>query len=187
MPRATSEEALRRGLDGFHFFGYALGHHYIFGEHKPGRTNIWERFEQARAALPDDGRRTGGIGTPDQLRAHLRNFADAGVDQVIFIQQGGNNRHEHICESLELFASRRDAGVQGRARPRAQKQKQAELAPFIEAAHEAQAVHARRSRDDEIPTMVALGRQITEISQGVQQQGGGGGIGIPSEDPAARR
>ena len=35
--------------------------------------------------------------------------------------------------------------------------------------------------------MVALGRQITEISQGVQQQGGGGGIGIPSEDPAARR
>jgi putative sterol carrier protein len=25
------------------------------------------------------------------------------VDQVIFVQQAGTNRHEHICESLELF------------------------------------------------------------------------------------
>ena len=29
-----------------------------------------------------------------------------GVDQVVFIQQAGRNRHEDICESLELFASR---------------------------------------------------------------------------------
>src|SRR5207237_549345 len=41
------EEARRRGLDGFKFFGYALGHHYIFGEHRPGRTNIWQKFEAA--------------------------------------------------------------------------------------------------------------------------------------------
>ncbi len=76
------QEAIRRGLDGFHFFGYALGHHYIFGEHTPGRTNIWERFEKARSALPSSGANR-GIGTPAQLRAHLRGFADAGVDQVI--------------------------------------------------------------------------------------------------------
>ena len=31
---------------------------------------------------------------------------DAGVDQVVFIQQAGANRHEDICESLELFAER---------------------------------------------------------------------------------
>ena len=67
-----------------------------------------------------------------------------------------------------------------------QKQKQAELAPFIEAAMKRKQ-YMRALRDDEIPTMVALGRQITEISQGVQQQGSGGGIGIPPEDPAARR
>jgi hypothetical protein len=26
------------------------------------------------------------------------------VDQVILLNQAGNNTHEHICESLELFA-----------------------------------------------------------------------------------
>ena len=36
-----AEEAKRRGMDGFRFFGFALGHHYLFGNHKPGRTNIW--------------------------------------------------------------------------------------------------------------------------------------------------
>ena len=46
---------------------------------------------------------TGGIGTPEDLRKHLRGFQDAGVDQVSFIQQGGNNKHEHICEALELL------------------------------------------------------------------------------------
>jgi hypothetical protein len=36
-----------------------------------------------------------------QLRAHLKSFEDAGVDQVAFIQQGGKNRHDHICQSLQ--------------------------------------------------------------------------------------
>ena len=27
------------------------------------------------------------------------------LDQVIFLQQAGRNKHEHICESLELFAA----------------------------------------------------------------------------------
>ena len=26
------------------------------------------------------------------------------MDQLIFVSQAGRNRHEHICESLELFA-----------------------------------------------------------------------------------
>ena len=30
---------------------------------------------------------------------------DVGVDQVIFIQQAGRNRHDDICASLELFAA----------------------------------------------------------------------------------
>ena len=49
---ADAEEARRRGLDGFRFFGYALGHHYIFGEHTPGRTSIWANYEKARDILP---------------------------------------------------------------------------------------------------------------------------------------
>jgi putative sterol carrier protein len=33
----------------------------------------------------------------------VQRYVDAGVDQVIFVQQAGPNKHEHICESLELF------------------------------------------------------------------------------------
>jgi alkanesulfonate monooxygenase SsuD/methylene tetrahydromethanopterin reductase-like flavin-dependent oxidoreductase (luciferase family) len=154
------EEARRRGLDGFRFFGYGLGHHYGFGIHKPGRTNIWESFEAARDGDVLPARGEGGIGTPDQLRAHLRKFADVGVDQVVFIQQGGRNKHEHICESLELFASKvMPEFKQGEAeRERA---KLDELAPYLEQAM-ARKKFMPAPSDDEIPDIVALGRQIAE-------------------------
>ena len=63
-------EARRRGEDGFQFFGYALAHHYIFGEHQPGRTDIWANFERVRATLPPAGANR-GLGTPDELRARI--------------------------------------------------------------------------------------------------------------------
>src|SRR5271170_5540885 len=122
-------EARRRGEDGFKFFGYALAHHYIFGEHKPGRTDIWAAYEQARAALPAAGAAR-GIGTPEQLRAHLKSFEDSGVDQVAFIQQGGRNRHDHICQSLELFS--REVRPEFAEREAARTIRKAEeLAPYI--------------------------------------------------------
>ena len=128
-------EAARRGLDGFRFFQFALGHHYNFGEHKPGRTNIWNKYIAVRDALGTEvmGGGTGGIGTPESMRAHLREFAAAGVDQTVFIQQGGNNRHEDICDSLNLFASdvMPEFKEQEDARTR---QKAEELAPYVEAA-----------------------------------------------------
>src|ERR1700688_109929 len=98
------EEARRRFREGFRFFQFALGWHYGFGEQIPGRTDIWQRFQKAQAAMPPAAPAEGGIGTPDTLRAHLATFEDCGLDQVAFIQQGGRNRHEHICEALELFA-----------------------------------------------------------------------------------
>jgi DNA-binding GntR family transcriptional regulator len=55
-------------------------------------------FQQGVGAL------RGAIGTPDQVRELLRSYEEVGVDQVIFVSQAGNTRHEHICESLELFA-----------------------------------------------------------------------------------
>ena len=64
---ADEMESRRRGEDGLRFFRYGLAHHYIFGEHKPGRTDIWANFEKARHALPPAGA-DHGIGTPDQLR-----------------------------------------------------------------------------------------------------------------------
>ena len=34
----------------------------------------------------------------------MRAYEDAGVDELIFVSQAGRNRHEDICESMELFA-----------------------------------------------------------------------------------
>ena len=48
----------------------------------------------------------GAIGTPEQVLDLCRRYEAVGVDQVIFVLQAGPNRHEHICESLELFARR---------------------------------------------------------------------------------
>ena len=47
-----ADEAKRRGEDGFKFFGYALGHHYIFGEHKPGHTDIWAAYGEGSGQAP---------------------------------------------------------------------------------------------------------------------------------------
>jgi alkanesulfonate monooxygenase SsuD/methylene tetrahydromethanopterin reductase-like flavin-dependent oxidoreductase (luciferase family) len=150
-------EARRRGLNGFRFFTYALGHHYIFGEHKPGRTDIWSAFEKALPNLPDQGG-AGGIGTPDQLREHLRKFDQAGVDQVAFIQQGGRNQHEHICEALELFAGEVMPEFKEREAER-QKKKDEALAPYVEAAMKRKSWMKPLS-DGEIEPVIALGRQI---------------------------
>ena len=152
-----AEEAKRRGLDGFRFFGFALAHHYLFGRHKPGRTNIWETFEKVRAVLPDDAENR-GIGTPAQLRAHLRAFADAGVDQVVFIQQGGNNRHEDICQALELFAREVMPEFKG-LEDRRIARKQEALAPYLEAAM-ARKKWMRPLADSEIPEYQAYGRNL---------------------------
>jgi alkanesulfonate monooxygenase SsuD/methylene tetrahydromethanopterin reductase-like flavin-dependent oxidoreductase (luciferase family) len=178
-------EAKRRGEDGFRFFGYGLGHHYIFGSHKPGRTNIWERFEAARGSLPEAGARR-GIGTPDQLREHLRSFEESGVDQVIFIQQGGRNRHDHICESLELFAAEVMPEFSEQAERR-EREKLEKLAPHIEQAMKRKP-WMTPLKDEEIPEIVALGRQIAEDTppddpDRLYSDAGGGGVAIPLRDP----
>ncbi len=161
------QEALRRGLDGFRFFGFALAHHYIFGKHKVGRTNIWDLYDKVKGFLPADGQNR-GIGTPDQLREHHRKFSEAGVDQVVFIQQGGKNRHEHICESLELFAKQVMPEFKEHEEERERK-KMEELAPYLE-----QAMARKRwmepIAEEEIPRVEAFGRNIAETAQG---QGGG--------------
>jgi alkanesulfonate monooxygenase SsuD/methylene tetrahydromethanopterin reductase-like flavin-dependent oxidoreductase (luciferase family) len=161
-----AEEARKRGLEGFRFFGYALGHHYGFGVHTPGRTSIWESFEKARALAGPDAPGTGGeggIGTPDQLRAHLRGFVDAGVDQVAFIQQSGRNTHEHICEALELFANDVMPEFKEREAER-EKKKAEELAPYIEKAM-ARKKFMQPLADADIPKVVALGRQVAESAR----------------------
>ena len=124
MLHPDEETAIDRGIDGGHFFGYSLIHHYAIGQHRPGITNIWEEFQEKRSLFGFDrdiasqtgenlaaqmvqqgtGSLRGAVGTPEQVRDLLRRYAAAGVDQVIFVGQAGDNKHEHICESLELFA-----------------------------------------------------------------------------------
>lgn len=96
--------ALERGLEGGRFFAYALAHYYAFGQHTPGRTAIWESFERDRGQMAWLDAVRGAVGTPEQVRGLLRAFEEAGVDEMIFCSQAGRNRHEHICESMELVA-----------------------------------------------------------------------------------
>jgi alkanesulfonate monooxygenase SsuD/methylene tetrahydromethanopterin reductase-like flavin-dependent oxidoreductase (luciferase family) len=160
---ADAAEAGRRGTDGFRFFQFALGHHYSFGKHTPGRTDIWKKFVAVRDQLGLEmlGGGTGCIGTPAQLRESLRLFENNGVDQTIFIQQGGNNRHEHICESLELFAREVMPEFKERAAAR-QARKMEALAPYIEAAFERKKAMPPLAEHD-IPTYEAYGLTVAEV------------------------
>jgi alkanesulfonate monooxygenase SsuD/methylene tetrahydromethanopterin reductase-like flavin-dependent oxidoreductase (luciferase family) len=157
MCHERAQEAATRGLEGFQFFGYALAHYYLFGAHIPGRTNVFESFRQHRDLVPMPPN-SGGIGTPDQVRDHLAAFEATGVDQVVFIQQGGNNRHEHICASLELFAARVLPDFKERDAMR-QRHKAEELAPYIE---QALARRKERAVAAAIDTVPAYGRTIAE-------------------------
>ena len=153
MCHEDEETAIERGLDGCHFFGYSLAHYYVFGNHKPGVTDVWEDFLKNRdqfgfsrpvaaqtgqvlgAQLIEQGLGAlrGSIGTPDQIRELIRRYEEAGVDQLIFVSQAGRNRHEDICESLELFA--RDVMPEFTERAdKFERDKQKRLAPAIEAA-----------------------------------------------------
>ena len=153
MCHEDEETAIDRGIDGGHFFGYSLLHYYAFGEHHPGRTDIWAEFQEQRsqfgfdrtiAAGPVDhlgatieqngiGSLRGAVGTPHQIRRLLRDYEEVGVDQVIFVAQAGRNRHEHICEGLELFAREVLPEFAERA-DRAEKEKLERLRPVMEAA-----------------------------------------------------
>ncbi len=132
-------EAIRRGHEGFEFFSYAMNA-LVARDTVPGRTDMWGDYLKKRGNRTEEiiantamGPQSSGIGTPEDMRSHLTGFQDAGVDQVIFLQQAGRNRHEHICESLETFAAevmpRFKAEVEAR-----EAKKRAELAPWIEAA-----------------------------------------------------
>ena len=86
---------------------------------------MWQEFEEnrdrfgfSRAVAAQTGQQLGaqlmehGLGSLARARWGPRRrsgswwpaYEAAGVDQLIFVSQAGRNRHEHICESLELFA-----------------------------------------------------------------------------------
>ncbi|MBL8555317.1 MAG: LLM class flavin-dependent oxidoreductase [Phenylobacterium sp.] len=166
------DEAIRRGQEGFEFFSYAVNAlvaHDVF----PGRSQLFEDFQKARAASDDEiiaARRAAefnanGIGTPDDIRQHIRGFQAAGVDQVIFLQQAGRNKHAHICEALELFAAEVMPEFKAEVAEREAAKARA-LAPYIEAAM-ARKRWMKPLADDEIP-VVPASRPKAQINETVR-------------------
>jgi alkanesulfonate monooxygenase SsuD/methylene tetrahydromethanopterin reductase-like flavin-dependent oxidoreductase (luciferase family) len=159
MLHEDEHTAIDRGIDGAHFFGFALAHYYGNTPHDPGRTDVWKHFQERRAArgfsreqiIAEDrrlnvnvGSLRGAVGTPDQVAELIRRYEAVGVDHISFVLQAGPNRHEHICESLELFGRhvlpRFTDGREEREKAKAER-----LAPAIEAAL------SRRKPPREIP------------------------------------
>jgi alkanesulfonate monooxygenase SsuD/methylene tetrahydromethanopterin reductase-like flavin-dependent oxidoreductase (luciferase family) len=142
---ADRDEAARRGLEGFEFFRFAISA-LVTSDTVPGRSALFERFRRERSAgalldanparaesLASAFQGSRGIGTAADFRAHAATFEAAGVDQIILLQQAGRNRHEHICESLEILG--RDVLPEFAAKAAERDRRKAEeLAPFIERA-----------------------------------------------------
>jgi alkanesulfonate monooxygenase SsuD/methylene tetrahydromethanopterin reductase-like flavin-dependent oxidoreductase (luciferase family) len=102
---APTDEEARERASGWTFFVFCLSHYGRHGIEKPGEGNMWALYQdwrrtpQAQQALA-----SGLIGSPATIRARLREFEAANVDQVILLAQAGRTTHEDICASLELFA-----------------------------------------------------------------------------------
>jgi alkanesulfonate monooxygenase SsuD/methylene tetrahydromethanopterin reductase-like flavin-dependent oxidoreductase (luciferase family) len=146
-----AEEARRRGHDGFAFFRYSINA-LVANDTKPGRSRLWDEYLELRdrdlPTIPAPG-----IGTPADYRELALEFQDSGVDQMIFLQQGGKNSHEHILESLELFGDQVYPDFAAE-RDEREARKADELAPYIEAALKRKK-WMRELSDDEIPVVPA--------------------------------
>lgn len=170
---ADKQTAIDRFQEGFHFFQFALGHYYMFGRQRPAETSIWDNF----VAAGKPGFNLTAIeqfDTPDNLREYYRRFEDTGVDQIVFIQQGGRNRHDHICEALELFAETTIDEFTERDEAR-RAAKEEELAPFVEAALARKAAESaartEAAGDYEIPAYGLDGAIDRRSEDDIKEQG----------------
>ena len=104
MCAATDAEAIAKA-DGWTFFQFALKYYGTHPLIPPGSVNIWDEY-QAWRQTPDGQKSatTGLIGSPETCRARMRKFEASNIDQVILLLQAGQNRHEDIMASLEIFA-----------------------------------------------------------------------------------
>jgi alkanesulfonate monooxygenase SsuD/methylene tetrahydromethanopterin reductase-like flavin-dependent oxidoreductase (luciferase family) len=163
---ADRAEAIRRGQEGFEFFAYAL-RSLVTSDTVPGRTDLWGEFQakraQRNAEAIDDGVALGdaaapGIGTPAEFLDHAMSFQDAGVDQIILLQQAGRNTHTEICEALELFAAEVQPAFKAIVEER-ERAKTEDLAPYIAAALARKTV-MKPLADDEIPV---VGKSVDKV------------------------
>jgi alkanesulfonate monooxygenase SsuD/methylene tetrahydromethanopterin reductase-like flavin-dependent oxidoreductase (luciferase family) len=145
----------RRNGEHLKFFGYTVSKYYLNGRVQPGQGGAWEEFLAVKDQFPEMGDSpTSAIGTPDQIREHLRALQAAGVDQVLLMHQGGQLDHDANCRSLELFAQEvMPEFIEGEDQREAAKAER--LAPAIEAAL---ARKVRLPVPSEIPVVETYGR-----------------------------
>jgi alkanesulfonate monooxygenase SsuD/methylene tetrahydromethanopterin reductase-like flavin-dependent oxidoreductase (luciferase family) len=99
-----AERLATLGAESYGFFIYGLGHYSFFGEHEPGATDIWDEFKnRPHEFAPPEGRIQDCVGTPHMIRTRLREFEQAGIDQVVCLSQAGKIPHDLLCSSIELF------------------------------------------------------------------------------------
>ena len=84
----------------------------------------------------------------------------------MFIQQGGRNKHEHICDALRLFAGKVMPALKADQAAR-DARKQSELAPFIEAALKRKKRMAPVATSA-IPVVSAYGRNVVQAGQAAE-------------------
>ena len=107
---AKTDEEARARAEGDTFFQFSLRFYgQSSGRRRPpaGTVNMWDEYNKWKANNKEAAARalSGGlIGSPETIRRKLRRFQTSNIDQVILLNQAGRNTHEHICESLELFA-----------------------------------------------------------------------------------
>lgn len=132
--------ARERSLADHQFFARSLSYYWGVGSPAPGQTVLAEQLglnlskKSVLGTFPQqlDGAYA-AVGTPEQIRQALREYEAAGVDQILLIAQSGRIKHEHICESLELFA-REVMPEFAERHEKAEAEKMARLAPAIDAA-----------------------------------------------------
>jgi alkanesulfonate monooxygenase SsuD/methylene tetrahydromethanopterin reductase-like flavin-dependent oxidoreductase (luciferase family) len=99
------KRATAAAIENYGFFVYALGHYSFFGEHHPGKTDIWKEYTtNPKEPVSPEYIAQACVGSPQKLRHTLREYEDAGIDQVIAVRQVGRLTLDQQCSSLQLFS-----------------------------------------------------------------------------------
>src|SRR5438045_8236851 len=99
---AKTDEEARHRADGIPSFQFALR---FYGQQpgrrrpEPGTVNVWDEWEKWKSNNPEAHARalSGGlIGSPETLRRTRLRLETSNTDQVMLLEPGGKNPHEHI-------------------------------------------------------------------------------------------
>ena len=160
---ADAAEAARRGADGFRFFQFALGHHYSFGTHTPGRTNIWNKYVAVRDALGTEmlGGGAGCIGAPDDLQVDAPDVPGRGRRPDHLHPAGRQEPARAHLRIARAVRRRGDAGVPRTPRPSGTRGRW-RSSPRTSRRRSRARSRLKALADDEIPSYPAYGLTVAE-------------------------